>query len=260
MKDKNKPKKGGLSILKYALGAAAFGGAGFMYATHKDEVDQVAKDKYKELQKVLKENRKEVEKKVKHVWGQVNKEGMKTYEELKKSLLKALEKENLGKSGEFLKKNYEKIVEQIVQAAKDSKFLDKQTRERLADLFKTDWDLVKNVLADRIYDSAQEAVTKLKQNDAAKKVRKDLIKSVKNAEKTVKKAAKAQLKKMKKTQKIEKSMKQSTSTTKKVLKKTAKNGVKKMVKKAAPLKIVASQAKKKKSPVKAPKKVQKKKK
>jgi hypothetical protein len=178
-------KKKHFPLLKLALGAALAAGAGYYY-THKEEVDKEAKKRIDLLAKLFKEKRAEVERRVNKVWGNAGKDAIATYMDLRGQVLHALEKENLKKQGKMLKENYDRIVVDIVKSARQSGVLTPDVEKKLAELFKMDWNQVKNVLKDLLTAGAQKTAQFVRKAKVANKVRK--------VKKVVKAAAKVKVK------------------------------------------------------------------
>lgn len=226
MTKKETPKKtkkrekggGGALLLSVALGAALAAGAGY-YATHKEEVDKEAKKRIDELAKLFAESRRQIEPKVREVWGVVSRESVEKYIDLRAALLKALEDERVKNAGVIVKENYDAIVESVVAKAKKSGMLDAATQRKLEKLFKTDWNVVKEVMVTGAEVAA--AVTKKGINKAKKEVKKmsKQMKAKKPIKKTVNKA-------VKKTG-TKKAVKKATKPVKKAVKKIAKKSKKK---------------------------------
>jgi Fe2+ transport system protein B len=191
------PKKGGGGILlSMALGAALAAGAGY-YATHKEQVDRHAKKKIDLLAKKFQESRPQIEKKVKEIWGKVSNEAVATYIDLKASVLKALEDENVERTGKTLKETYDMVVDSVMESARKSGVLNKETEAKIAEVFKQDWKKIGKNIADNANKFAKVAKNKVaaakrgaqKAKKPARKASKPAVKSTKKAAKPVKKAA-----------------------------------------------------------------------
>lgn len=178
---KNK-QSGGFPLVEFALAAALATGAGYMYVTHKEEIDKEARKKIDKLAKLYKQSRPEVEKRVKKVWGEVSKNAISTYMDLRASLLHELEAENLKRRGDVLKKHYDQIVEGVIKSARKSGILTKETEDKLAGMFKLDWkELEKNLMNAAIIGAQKAAVAikNIRNNQKAKTVKKRLLKAAK---------------------------------------------------------------------------------
>jgi hypothetical protein len=185
------PKKtntanGGM-LLTLALGAALAASAGY-YATHKEEVDREAKKKIDLLAKKFKETKPQVEKKVKEVWGKVSDDAVATYLDLKAAVLEALEDENVQKTGKALKEKYDDVVDSVLESARKSGVLTKETEEKIANVFKQDWKKIGKNLATKANKIAK--VAKKKISVASKNAKSAAKKAKKTAAKTTKKVTK----------------------------------------------------------------------
>jgi hypothetical protein len=184
-------KHKGFPLLQLALGAALAAGAGY-YVTHKQEVDKEAKKRIDQLAKLFKEKRPAVEKRVREVWGAVSKEAIAKYMDLRGQLLHELEEENLKKHGQMLKEHYEKIVDGVIRKARESGVLDRETEEKLGDLFKMDWTQVKQMLIALMAKGVEKtaaAVRNAKVAGKARTVRKNVKAAAKAGRKAIKKSA-----------------------------------------------------------------------
>ncbi len=198
-------KKQGFSLFKLVLGAAVATGAGVYYATHKDEVDTMAKQQAAKIAKLFHESKDQVEKKVKEVWGQVNDEAIKKYEDIRMSILAAMEAENLEKHGAMIQKRYEEIVDKAISKAKKAGMIDAGIEKKLEKIYKRDWSGVNKVMKQAFAEArktvgkmklpakskpaSKKAVSKTTKPSSAKKPAKNVLKKV------VKKAIKRPLKK-----------------------------------------------------------------
>lgn len=182
-------KKTGVPFLSLALGAALAAGAGY-YFTHKQEVDKSAMKKIDQLAKLFKEKRVVVEKRVKEVWGETSKEAIAVYMDLRGHLLHELEEANLQKRGKMLKEHYEKIVDNVIAKARATDLLTPEMEDKLADLFKMDWDQVQKILMGLMVQGVEKTAAAVRNIKVAGKVR-AVRKTVKAAAKAGKKAVKA---------------------------------------------------------------------
>ncbi len=191
-------KKGGaLPLLEFALGAALAGAAGFMYVTHKEDIDREAKKRIDQLAKLYKETKPEIEKRVKQVWGEINKNTIATYLNLRSMLLHELQAENMAKRGKMLQKNYENIVDSVSKSARKSGMLTPAMEKGVGQMFKMDWKSVEKMLtsavmmgAQKAVSGAQKAMSGMKNLKAAGKAKK-VSKHIKAAAKKMGKAKKA---------------------------------------------------------------------
>lgn len=216
MTKKNKSKKKGGSLFRLAIATALASGAGYFYATHKEDVDKEVKKRVDELAKMLEETKKDIEKRVKVVWGEVSKEAVEVYTDLRSSILESLEEENLHETGKLLRAKYDEIVKKVVKQAKKSGILTPEVEKRLEKLFKSDWPELRDILVKTAQKTGQEVGTAIKRSKAAKQVKKEIKKAIKEAEKTMKNAGK------KKTVKKRKAVKKAKAGAKKTVKKAAK--------------------------------------
>lgn len=170
MSEHHKAKKGGIPLLKLALGAALAAGAGY-YVTHKEEVDKEAKKRIDRLAKMFRESRPEIERKVKKAWGQVSKHAIVTYLDLRGQLLHLMEEENLKKSGKMLREQYEKIVDEVIKRARRSGVLTPQVEERLAEIFKLDWKDIQRTVMKLMARGLQKTAAMVRTATVSHKVR-----------------------------------------------------------------------------------------
>lgn len=186
-------KKGGGGLLSFALAAALATAGGYVYATHKDEIDREAKKQIDHLAKMFKESKKDIEKRVNKVWGQVNKDAVKTYLDLRSQLLHALDNENLQKQGKMLQGHYNKLVEDIVKNARKAGYLTPDIEKKLNELFKMDWKQVEKMLTKLMNEGSKRAgqmMRDAKVSGKVKAVKKNVMKAAKTAKKSAGKAVK----------------------------------------------------------------------
>jgi len=185
-------KKKGHPFLSLALGAALAAGAGY-YFTHREEVDQEAKKRIDRLAKLFKENRPAVEKRVKEVWGEASKEAIAAYMDLRGHLLHELEEENLKKRGKMLKEQYDKVVDDVIDGARESGLLTPEMEEKLSELFKMDWAQAQKLLMGLMVKGVEKtaaAVKKMKVGSKVRTVRKNVQAAAKAGKKVSKTAKK----------------------------------------------------------------------
>lgn len=186
-------KKSGGGLLSFALAAALATAGGYVYATHKDEIDREAKKQIDHLAKMFKESKKDIEKRVKKVWGQVNKDVVKTYLDLRSELLHALDNENLQKQGKMLQEHYNKLVEDVVKNARKAGYLTPEVEKKLNELFKMDWKQVEKMLTKLMNEGSKragEVMRKAKVSSKVNAVKKNVMKAAKTAKTSATKAAK----------------------------------------------------------------------
>jgi len=202
-----KPQKGGGGLLSFALAAALATAGGYVYATHKEEIDREAKKQINHIAKMFKESKREIEKRVNKVWGKVNKDAVKTYIELRSQLLHALDNENLKKQGKMLQSQYNKLVENVVKNARKAGYLTPDIEKKLDELFKMDWKDVEKMLKKLMVEGSKAASQMMQNANVSRKtkaVKKSVMRTAKKAKSGAKKAASSMKKaasKMKKTAK-----------------------------------------------------------
>ena len=184
----HKHGKSGGSFLVAALGAALASAAGYMYVTHKEDIDNEAKKRIQQLAKMFHQSKPQIEKRVKQVWGEVNKNGIATYLDLRGMLLHALENEAVSKKGEMVKKRYDEMVDKVIASAKKSGVLTPEIEKKLSETLKMDWNEVQKVLTDVVMMGASKTASALKKMNSSKqaKVAKKVVSSA--AKKLVKRA------------------------------------------------------------------------
>ncbi len=178
-------KKSGGSLLGMALAAALASSAGFMYVTHKEKIDREAKKQVEHLAKLYKESRPEIEKKVKHIWGEVSKNGVSGYLQVRSMLLHAMEDENFKKGEKMVRREYEKLVDKVMERAAKKFHLPSELEEKLSKVFKMDWSDVQETMAGMMAKGAKEtvkALQKAKVSSQVKKVEKRVMNTAKKME------------------------------------------------------------------------------
>lgn len=216
----HKQGKSGGSFLVAALGAALATAAGYMYVTHKEEVDKEAKKRIQQLAKMFHQSKPQIEKRVKQVWGEVSKNGIATYLDLRGMLLHTLENEAVSKQGEMIKKRYDEIVDKVIASARKSGMLTPEIEKKLTETFKMDWNEVQEILTKAVVMGASKTASTIKKMNSSKQA--------KAAKKAVSAAARKMVKQAQ--QKMAGAMrgsKKQASLKKKTLKKAAKQLVKK---------------------------------
>lgn len=177
-------KSGG--FLTMALGAALATAAGYMYVTHKEEIDKEAKKRIQQLAQLFHQTKPQIEKRVKQVWGEVSKNGIATYLDLRGMLLHALENEAVAKKGQMLKKSYDEIVDKVIASARKSGMLTPEIEKKLTDTFKMDWDEVQKVLTDVVIMGASKTASAFKKMNSSKQAKAARKAVTKAAQKIVK--------------------------------------------------------------------------
>lgn len=185
-------KSGGLPLLGFALSAALAGAAGYMYVTHKEEIDKEAKKRIDQLAKQFKQSRPEIERRVKKTWGEVSKGAIAVYLDVRSALLHALEEENLQKGGKMIQAKYDKIVEDVIGNAKKSGMISPEVEKKLTELLKMDWkDVEKNLMGFMVKgtEKAVKFVRKAQVSRQVRAVKKTLVKAAKQITKSAPKKA-----------------------------------------------------------------------
>ena len=190
-KDHNK-KGGALPILEFALSAAVAAAAGFVYMSHKEDIDKEAKKRIDQITKFYKQSKPEIEKRVKKIWGEVSKSTVGMYLDLRSSILHEIDERDLVHKGKILKKHYDEIVEDVVEMARKKGWLNPEMETQLAEMFRMDWDKVQKTVEHAMMVGAHKtamALRKIKVERAVKKVNKHIKKSVAKKPSSKKKSA-----------------------------------------------------------------------
>jgi hypothetical protein len=169
--------------------------------------------------KMLEETKKDIEKRVKVVWGEVSKEAVEVYTDLRSAILESLEEENLHETGQLLRAKYDEIVNNVVKQAKKAGILTPDVEKRLEKLFKSDWPQLRDVLIKIAQKTSHEVNTAIKRSKAAKHVKREIKKAIKEAEKTMKNAGR---KKPAKRRSVKKAKPRTKKASAKKAKKTKK--------------------------------------